>query len=89
METASCSSCKRAIIWTISPAGARLPLDARPVTVYGIDPTESMKVEGLPRAVRARSVYSADAMLDLPGPIYISHFLSCPNARDFSRGGGT
>lgn len=89
MEKATCSSCGRQIIWTISPAGARLPLDARPVTVYGIDSTESLRIEGLPRAVRARSVYSADAMLELPGPIYISHFLTCPEAAQYSRGGTT
>lgn len=35
---ASCSSCGRHIIWSISPDGKRLPLDARPVTVYSLDP---------------------------------------------------
>ena len=49
--------------------------------VYAIDYT----ADG-PRAVRATSVYSAEAAVELLGPLYISHFLTCPSARDFSGG---
>ncbi len=84
MVEAACRACSRRIIWTTSPTGAILPLDARPVTVYAIEQSEKG-----PRAIKALSVYSAEEAVELAGPLYISHFLTCPSAREFSRGGGT
>lgn len=75
MAESKCRACARAIFWTTSPAGATLPLDARPVQIYTITQTEKG-----PRAMKVELV---------AGPVYVSHFLTCPAAREFSRGGGT
>ena len=72
-EQAHCQSCGRAIIWATSPTGARLPLDARPVTVYGVAPQEGYATPLAGKADR----------LD-HSPVYISHFLTCPNAGQHS-----
>jgi len=76
-EVAKCSTCGRAIIWTTSPNGARLPLDARPATAYYLrsepgDPTphaEPLKVEIAGRSLR----------------LYVSHFMTCLRAAEHSR----
>ena len=81
MPESACRACARRIIWTTSPTGAILPLDARPVTVYAIVHSASGA-----RAVKATSVYSAEEAVELAGPLYISHFLTCPSAREFSGG---
>lgn len=72
---ARCRICDRAIIWSTSPNGARLPLDARPVTAYRIlTDTEP------PDAVAVQALAEPDAKL------YVSHFLTCPQAAQHSRG---
>ena len=61
MEISACSSCGRAIIWTKSPTGARLPMDAKPVNVYELtddEPPQAQKVKPDP----------------VWGPFFISHF---------------
>lgn len=62
---AECSSCGAPIRWAISPAGARLPLDYAPITVYTMD--ESTVV---PFATEYPALE----------PLYLSHFASCPSA---------
>lgn len=73
-ETAACRTCGRKIIWTTSPTGAHLPLDARAVTVYAIVPDGD--------ALRAEKAERLDH-----SAVYVSHFTSCPNASAHSRGG--
>lgn len=81
-----CRSCGLDIIWCLSPAGKRMPLDARPVeqlpdpkpkTLYWIedgDPPQAYKVDALgtmePDIRRA------------------SHFATCAQARQWSGRGG-
>ena len=74
MNTAKCRSCGREIIWTISPAGKRLPLDARAVTVYSI-----VEVDGgdAPDAEVAQRIDKS--------PVYVSHFLTCPTVEQHTR----
>lgn len=72
-ETSRCRSCQRAIIWTTSPSGAQLPLDARPAVAYFIQP-EGERL----RAVPSLDVSQAKA--------YVSHFLTCPFAAQHSKG---
>ena len=74
MRFAECSSCHRAIIWTTSPIGVKLPLTVRPVTIYEID-TGGPEDQHSPDAAKVRG-----------GPYYISHFVDCPNATEHSRG---
>lgn len=76
---ARCSSCGRKIIWAYSPAGARLPLDARPVRPYFID---YLALGGsTPRAIPA----PVPELLGAPTKFYISHYLTCPQADEHSR----
>ena len=80
-HNSACSSCGRAIIWTVSSYGARLPLDARPVTVYEIEEDDG----------QVNALNLKDQIDDLwPGvkraKLYVSHFLTCPNADEHSKG---
>lgn len=86
-NVSACSSCGRAIIWTVSPSGARLPLDARPAVMYYLDnavPTPNaipVKAE----VIKAPAVlFAAEAMLE-ETRTYVSHFLTCPSASEHSK----
>lgn len=70
-EQKRCESCGRAILWAISPTGARLPLDARPMTAYTLDDA----------ALGDRHALK----LETSQPLYVSHFTTCPNAARHSR----
>ena len=74
MEVAKCRSCGRNIVWATSPTGAALPIDARAISPYVL----RQDGDGPVRAVKA----------NVPGEsIYVSHFLTCPQADLHSRGG--
>lgn len=82
MET--CSACGSHMIWAISPAGARSPIDYAPSekgNVLLLSPTDLGQVlavvltkDGLDLA-RERGI-----------PLRLNHFASCPNAEEFRRG---
>ncbi len=75
VEKSKCKTCGRAIIWTKSPTGALLPLDARPVTVYTLGwTTDTLSATPLQREPGAE-------------PMYVSHFLTCPQAAQHSHRG--
>ena len=78
-EIAKCSTCGRAIIWTSSPTGARLPLDARPATGYYLRPEPG---DPTPHAEPLKVAVNGEALR-----IYVSHFMTCPQAADHSRRG--
>ncbi len=68
-----CRSCQAEIIWAITEAGKRIPLDDEPAleTPAGLFTLDSnWPGEGGPRAISA----AAGARL------YRSHFATCPNA---------
>lgn len=72
---ARCNSCGRMIYWTISPTGARLPLDARPLTLYRLEE-------------KGTELHAVKVIEDLDAqPVYTSHFITCPNARQHSHAG--
>ena len=73
LPIAKCSSCGRAIIWVTSPAGARLPLDARPVVAYLEPPDESTPAQTLGDWIKG----------DAP-KLFISHFVTCPQPAEHS-----
>lgn len=77
-KQAKCSTCGRAIIWSHSPSDARLPLDARPVSVYTLGWAAEPLDGDTPRATRLEREPGAE-------PLYISHFLTCPEAAQHSR----
>ena len=86
-NVSACSSCGRAIIWAASPSGARLPLDARPAVMYYLDdavPTPNAK------PVTAEVIKAPAGLFDYAATVepktYVSHFLTCPNAGEHSKG---
>lgn len=44
-EATKCKSCKADIIFGISPNGRRVPLDARPTTVYRLEGEDAVPVQ--------------------------------------------
>lgn len=85
-EVAKCSSCGRAIIWASSPSGARLPLDARPATMYYLDddlPPHAIAVTAQVLKGTSAGLFEGAAPVD--AKVYVSHFLTCPSAADHSR----
>lgn len=78
--SAQCRSCPASVTWVISPAGARLPIDARPLTVYTIDEQHLVlqAIEHIPPPTH-------EGARD-PAPLFLSHFASCPNAGLHSKG---
>lgn len=67
----TCRSCPASVTFVRSPAGALLPLDARPLTVYELDDTHLVP-QMVEHATKAE--------------LYLSHFASCPNAGLHSKG---
>ena len=74
-ETANCRSCQRKIIWVRSPSGALLPLDSRPVTVYTLGANDNGPVAEKVEHHLGSALF------------YVSHFLTCPQAAEHSKGG--
>ena len=86
MSAATCSTCGRAIIWATTSIGSKLPLDARPAIVYRLEGPDAD-----PRAVAVKQT-AVIAAADLFGEeheegvsVYVSHFLTCPQAAQHSR----
>lgn len=78
-EVSKCRSCQRNVIWARTPAGALMPLDARPVTPYMLQPAGS--------DLNAVPVAGSGLVGTGDGAMRISHFLTCPNASTHSKGG--
>lgn len=87
---ANCRSCNAPIVWALTSKGHRLPLDAKVVTdndprvtarstlfmLDGDDPPAAKSFPG-----------SALIPTEDRGPVYLSHFATCPNAAQHSRRG--
>ena len=71
MKVAQCSSCHAEIIWALTERGKRMPVDANPVPAGG-NVTLQDNGSGSPIAVYAKG--------PVPGPRYLSHFVTCPSA---------
>lgn len=68
-----CRSCNAEIIWAVTDSGKRMPLDAEP-------------------AERPTGLFTLDTSCDPPHatsaahqPVYLSHFVTCPNADQHRR----
>lgn len=72
MKVSACRGCGAKIIWIITPAGRRMPLDFEPVgnALWVIDPNN----EG------------AESPRAFPAAPRKSHFASCPHADAFRKG---
>jgi hypothetical protein len=67
--SATCRSCGAAIIWAETVNGKKMPLDADPAE----RPNGLFRLEG-------------DKAISVSGePVYISHFVTCPNAAQHRR----
>lgn len=71
MKTAKCKGCGADLIWSISPAGKRIPMDARP-TVYRL--TE-----------QADGTVVAEKLSD-QATLAVSHFATCSKVDQFGGG---
>lgn len=90
---AKCSSCPAGIVWAKSPTGANLPLDEEPVDVGALidEATRAGKRRPtfywLDRSPQDDTLhafrYEPDGS-EREGELYVSHFTTCPNARQFS-----
>lgn len=88
MKTSPCKGCGAPIIWTLSPKGANLPVDATPID-YRNAPAKQAQyslLEDPDGHVMAQkvSVISPDTDPER-NLVYISHFATCPQVNRFSR----
>ena len=68
---ANCKGCGKKIIWGVTPEGKKIPLDPSP-PVYAVEVGAVLHTDG--QFVRRASGF------------HVSHFATCPNANDFSKG---
>lgn len=70
-----CTGCGRAIVWALSPKGAWILLE-HVKAVYHLSHNYDD-----PETPQAEKLNDQDGSFD---PFYISHFLTCPKASEFS-----
>lgn len=63
--TATCSSCGKNILWTVTEAGNRMPVDAEPTGKA---------------TVLVRNPADPETPISKQRDVYISHFATCPNS---------
>jgi hypothetical protein len=71
----ACGSCGAAVIWAITAAGNRMPVDPEPAengNLYLFEPS----TPGGDRTVMVARGFQRDH----GEPLYLSHFVTCPNA---------
>ena len=78
MKTSKCRGCGAGIIWTQTREGRRMPVDAKGLDgfylVHNEETTDGGTVEVDPPSAIFRTVH-------------LSHFVTCPKADDFRKGG--
>lgn len=74
MNTAKCRSCGAEIVWTITEAGKRMPMDVEPMTIRG-----AFELIGPILPDGHIQAFAASPKL------YRSHFATCPNAAEHRR----
>lgn len=77
LAIATCRSCEAEIVWALTEHGRKIPLDAQPAE----NGTFALSIPpdgGDPGAIHAPKVAA-------PGPRYLSHFATCPNAAEHRR----
>lgn len=75
----ACRSCGAEVVWAVRPNGKRIPLDARAITgpIYSLTSQEDLE-HGI--------VLLAKKHPTPRGKVYRSHFETCPDAKDWSKG---
>lgn len=74
---AECRSCGARLLWAWTHNGKRIPLDAEPVEDGNVQIIGENE-EGEPVVAFLRQ----DALLPPVGPLYVSHFATCPDAQE-------
>ena len=73
--TVHCNSCKAEIAWVRTKAGKLMPVDANPSPVGNL------------RVVDGQANYlGPKEKEDAEGPLYLSHFATCPNGPQHRKG---
>lgn len=73
-----CRGCRREILWAITEAGRRMPLDPEPVKDFGHGIQVLIHTDD--GSVRCRA---ASPLFDDGVPLYQPHWATCPNVDDF------
>lgn len=75
----TCGSCGAEVVWAVTPAGRRMPVDAEPVDGGNVILHPGIARGDAPTAtVVGKAV--APALFGDDAPRYVSHFVTCPNA---------
>lgn len=77
---AKCRSCGAAIVWTLTEAGRRMPVDVEPADDGALRLEESQGGSDVVYAFVVRGNVRPR------GPLYRSHFATCPNAASHRKG---
>lgn len=78
---ARCRSCEARIVWAVTPAGRRIPLDPDPVEGGNVLLAPAI---ASPSGAVAR-VLTNDERAAHVGPLHVSHFATCPKAKAHRR----
>lgn len=65
----TCKSCGAPVTWVLTTKGKRMPLDAVPVATGNVTVEDGYA-----------TVHAAIGLFVAPGPRYVSHFATCPQA---------
>lgn len=68
-NTGKCRSCQAEVIWALTAAGKKMPLDAKPVSGFVLDD----------------DLWLDAPTILTTGKIYVSHFATCPNSDQHRR----
>jgi hypothetical protein len=72
----NCRSCSAPIVWIKLTGGRRMPIDP--------DPVEGGNIRAWPERGTGE-VLSATGIEQADGPLYVSHFATCPQAGEWRR----
>ncbi len=78
MTGARCGSCQAAVVWTVTEAGKALPVNELPIEGGNVEVTADGAL------LTSRVLGPMEASL-VEGPLYLSHFVTCPQAGEWRK----
>ncbi len=89
-----CSTCGRPMIWAVSLAGRRIPMDVEPLREFPKNETGVFVLlrrtghpEPLAMPLPAMAALDFEAAERTSVPLFVSHFSTCPQADEHRRDG--
>jgi hypothetical protein len=79
-QNSTCRSCGAPILWAISLAGILSPIDPNPVAGGNV----ALDLDRDPPLATFDNAKTREQKTD-PGPRYVSHFATCPDAQRFRK----